>query len=426
VLFGLVPALQATNPRLQLQLKAGEDVPLASGRLRAVTSRRALVVAEVALAIVLLAGAGLMLRSLDRLLGVDTGFNPRHVVTMRLNVPPAEVPRDSLAGFYDELLARVRGLPGVTHAGLADCPPLAGGCNGTKIAFPDRAAGPADESSDIGVHWVTPGWFRTMEIPLKSGRLFTESDRVGTPRVLLISEGAARKYWPNENPIGKRAAVFQGGFHEGATVIGVVGDVRFGTIDSLPVPDAYISYLQSPRGRMMVFARTSNDPMTLIGVARETVRELSPRYPAFDVRTMASRVAVASTQARLSAWLLALFAGTALVLAVMGIYGVMSFAVAQRTREIGVRIALGASRRNVLTLVVREGVTLAALGIALGMTGAFALSRVLTSLLYGVSTTDPVTYGVVIGLLAIAALVASWLPARRAARVQPTEALRAG
>jgi ABC-type antimicrobial peptide transport system permease subunit len=166
--------------------------------------------------------------------------------------------------------------------------------------------------------------------------------------------------------------------------------------------------------------------MTLIGVARETVRELSPRYPAFDVRTMASRVAVASTQARLSAWLLALFAGTALVLAVMGLYGVMSFAVAQRTREIGVRIALGASRRNVLTLVVREGVTLAALGIALGMTGAFALSRVLTSLLYGVSTTDPVTYGVVIGLLAIAALVASWLPARRAARVQPTEALRAG
>ncbi len=424
VLFGLVPAWQSTNPQLQEQIKAGEDMPLSSRRHRAVTSRRVLVIAEVALAIVLLAGAGLMLKSLDRLMGVDTGINAENVLTMRLTVPPQEISRDSLPGFYDELLGRIQALPGVTQAALADCPPLAGGCNGTILAFPDRPAAPDGDPPSIGVHWVTPGWFGTMGVPLKRGRIFTDADRIGTPKVILISEAAAQKYWPGEDPIGKRAAVYQGGFHDGATVIGIVGNVRFGTIDSLPVPDAYISYRQSPRARMMIFARTSNDPGALVGVARATVRELLPSYPAYDVQTMASRVAVASTQARLSAALLTLFAATALVLAVMGIYGVMSFAVAQRRREIGVRIALGAARGDVLGMVVREGLTLAAIGVVAGLAGALILSRVLRALLFGVSATDPFTYASVIGLLAVAALAASWLPARRATRVQPTEALR--
>ena len=382
-----------------------------------------LVVAEVALAIVLLAGAGLMIRSLDRLMGVDTGFTADNVLTMRLNVPQ-QVSRDSLPGFYDELLGRIQALPGVTEAALADCPPLAGGCNGTLIAFPDRPAVAEGEAPSIGVHWVTPGWFRTMGVSLKRGRLFADADRIGTPKVMLISESAARKYWPGEDPIGKRAAVFQGGFHEGATVIGVVGNVRFGTIDSLPVPDAYISYQQSPRPRMMIFARTANDPEALVALARATVRELLPSYPAYDIQTMESRVAVASTQARLSAILLALFAATALVLAVMGIYGVMSFAVAQRRRETGVRIALGAARGDVLAMVVREGVVLAAIGVTIGLAGALVLSRVLRTLLYGVSSTDPLTYVSVVALLAVAALAASWFPARRATLVQPTEALR--
>jgi putative ABC transport system permease protein len=423
VLFGLVPALQSTNPRLQEQIKSGEDIPLSARRFRTVTSRRVLVVAEVALAIVLLAGAGLMIRSLDRLMGVDTGFSADNVLTMRLNVPQ-QVSRDSLPGFYDELLGRIQALPGVTGAALADCPPLAGGCNGTLIAFPDRPAVAEGEAPSIGVHWVTPGWFRTMGVSLKRGRLFSDADRIGTPKVMLISESAARKYWPGEDPIGKRAAVFQGGFHDGATVIGVVGNVRFGTIDSLPVPDAYISYQQSPRPRMMIFARTANDPEALVALARATVRELLPSYPAYDIQTMESRVAVASTQARLSAILLALFAATALVLAVMGIYGVMSFAVAQRRREIGVRIALGAARGDVLAMVVREGVGLAAIGVTIGLAGALVLSRVLRTLLYGVSSTDPLTYVSVVALLAAAALAASWFPARRATLVQPTEALR--
>jgi putative ABC transport system permease protein len=359
-------------------------------------------------------------------MGVDTGFNARNVLTLRLNVPPSQVPRDSLAGFYAELLRRVHALPGVTQAALADCPPLAGGCNGTILGFPDRPEAPAGDPPAIGVHWVTPGWFSTMQVPLKRGRLFTDADRDGAPRVLVISEAAATKYWPGEDPIGRRAAVFQGGFHEGATIIGIVGNVRFGTIDSLPVPDAYISYLQSPRGRMMVFARTANDPEALIGLARATVRELSPSYPAYDVQTMESRVAVASTQARLSALLLGLFAATALTLAVMGIYGVMSFAVTQRRREIGVRIALGAERSDVLRMVVGEGVMLAAIGVVIGVAGALALGRVLASLLYGVEAHDPPTYAAIVALLALAALAASWVPARRAAGVQPTEALRAG
>ena len=425
VLFGLLPALSATRVSLQEHLKDGDATMDHTGRLRRTTGRRALVVAEMALAIVLLVGAGLMTRSLSNRLRVNAGFNASNLLTLRLTMSPTQVSRDSLPGFYDALVGRLAGLPGVEQAALADCPPLNGGCNGTVLTVPDRPPANRGTEPAIGVHVVTPGWFKAMQVPLKRGRLFTDADRVGTEKVLLISESAAKKYWPNTDPLGTRAAVWQGGFHTGATVIGIVGDVRYGTIDSLPLPDSYLSYNQSPRSRMMIFVRTTEDPLTLAGPVRQIVHDLSPNYPAYDIRTMSSRIAAATTQARLSALLLALFAGVALVLAGIGIYGVLSFAVSQRTREIGIRMALGASARGVLRLVIGEGAVLAALGAIIGTVAALGLTRVLRSLLYDVAPTDPVTYVTIVVLVAAAAFVASWFPARRAARVDPNIALRA-
>jgi predicted permease len=331
-----------------------------------------------------------------------------------------------MPGFYSLLLDRMRAIPGVKNAALGDCPPLNGGCNITIITFPDRPKPPQGTEPNIGVHFVTPTWFPTMRVPLKRGRLLNDADRVGTPKVVVINEAAAKKYWPNEDPLGSRAAIYQGGFHDGATVVGIVGDVRFGTIDSLARPDVYISYEQSPRSSMMILLRTTVDPNSIIAQARKVVTEISPRYPSYDVRTMDSRVAAATAQARLTAILFALFAGVALALAVIGIYGVMSFAVLQRTREIGIRMALGADRQGVLRLVIGEGMWLAAIGTVIGLAAALALSRVLGSMLFDVKPSDPITYAGIVLLLAAAAMLASWLPARRASRVNPTEALRVG
>jgi predicted permease len=424
VLFGLVPALHATRVSLQHHLKDGDAAPRVGGRLGSVTGRRILVVTEIALALVLLAGAGLMLRSLDNRMRVNPGFDASNLLTLRLNISSTRVPRDSIPGFYELLLERMRGLPGVERAGIADCPPLNGGCNATVITFPDRPPVAKSESPSIGVHVVTPEWFQTMRVPLKRGRLLAASDGLHTPKSIVISESAARRYWPNEDPLGTRAGIWQGGFQDGATVVGIVGDVRYGTIDSLPQPDVYMSYGQAPRPRMMIFLRTKGDPDAVARMARAVAHELSPNYPAYDVRSMSARVAAATTQARLSALLLTLFAGVALALAVVGIYGVLSFAVAQRTREIGIRMALGADRRTVLRLVIGEGVALAAVGAGLGLVTALVLARILGSLLYDVTPSDPKTYVAIVGLLGTAAAVASWLPARRAARLDPVEALR--
>jgi predicted permease len=276
----------------------------------------------------------------------------------------------------------------------------------------------------IGVHWVTPSWFATMRVPLRRGRMFDSGDRLGAPKVVLINEAAARKYFPGEDPVGKRVAVYQGGFNTGAEVIGVVGDVRYGTIDSVPRPDAYISYGQARRAGMMIFARTAGDPMLLAPAVRQTIREFAPRDPIYDIRSMESRTAAATSQARFSAVLLSLFAIVALSLSAMGIYGVMSFAVAQRTREIGIRVALGADRGSVLGLVLREGALLAGAGVVIGLAAALAFTRVLRTMLFEISPSDPGTYVAIAVVLTMVLLVATWIPARRAATVDPVIALR--
>ena len=425
LLFGLVPALQATRPSLTGALKDEDSRARAGGR-RGVSSRNVLAVAEIALALVLLAGSGLMLRSLGKLLGVHPGFDATQVLTLRLNTVE-DFPATSLPAFYDQLLERLAALPGVTDVGLTDCPPLNGRCNGTIIVFRDRPPVTPGEEPSVGIHWVTPSWFSTLRVPLRSGRLFTDADRVGQRKVVLVSETAARTFWPGEDPVGRPVSVGQGGFWDDtATVVGVVGDVRYGTLDSLPVPEVYLSYHQAPRARMMIVARTAGDPLALAPAARNAVRAMAPDAPVYDLRTLESRVGDTMAYARFSALLLALFALVALALATMGTYGVISFAVSQRTREIGVRVALGATRGDILRLVVGQGVGIAVAGAVCGLAAALVATRVLRSLLYGVGPSDPVTFGAISVLLVAVVVVASWVPARRAAGIAPLRALRDG
>jgi putative ABC transport system permease protein len=420
LLFGLVPALQATRPTLTEALKGGGGH--AGRHLLGLTSRRSLIVAEVALAVVLLAGSGLMIRSLAKLLAVDPGFDAENVLTLRLN--PTGIARDSIPPLFTTLIERLEGLPGVQNAAVGDCPPLNGGCNFTVITFPDRPTTTLDQAPGIGIHLVTPDWFPSLKVPLLRGRLFNETDRIGSPRVILVSESAAKRFWPNDDPIGKRAAVYQGGYDTGAEVIGVVGDVRYNTLDSLPKPDAYGSYFQAPRARMMIFLKTAGDPSALAGPARAVIQSLVPELPIYDIQPMSARVVVASAHARFSAVLLGFFAVVALALAIVGIYGVMTFTVSQRTREIGIRMALGADRANVVRMVIGEGVVLAGIGLVLGVVAALALTRVLGTFLFDITPSDPITYAGLVVVLGVTALMAAWIPARRAARVDPVEALK--
>lgn len=425
LLFGLVPALRSTRASVTGALKEEQGASGAGGGRRGMMSTRdVLVVAEVALAVVLLAGSGLMLRSLGKLLEVSPGFDPAGVLTLRLNMD-GSTGRDSLVASYDVMLQRLAGLPGVTGVGLGDCPPLNGGCSGTIIEHRDRPEPTPGAEPTVGVHWVTPGWFSTMRVPLLAGRPLEDTDRMGTRRVVLVSETAARAYWPGQDPVGRPLRVGQGfSWNDTAYVVGVVGDVRYNTVDSPARPDIYLSYLQSPTRRMMVYLRTAIDPLTLSGPARQVLTETLPGVPVYDVRTLESRVADASAYARFSAILLGLFAAVALSLAMIGCHGVIAYTVSQRRREIGVRMALGATAGSVARLVVRQGLAIACVGVALGVAGALAATRVLGVFLYDVSPNDPATFAVIVTALFAAVLVASWIPARRAARVLPGQVLR--
>jgi len=425
LIFGVVPAFFATRSSLAAVLKDdGRDGSRRRGLAR-MTARRGLVVIEIALALVLLVGSGLMIRSLANLLSVDLGFDGKNVITARLSVPPGTTTSDSLPAMYREITARLGALPGVTSASMTDCAPLAGRCSISTFILGDVLIPDPARLTPVGIHRVTPDWFSTMRVPLRQGRMFTDGDRINTPKVVIVNETAARRYWPNSSPIGQRVALGQGGMDSGTTVIGVVGDIRQ-RVDSLPIPEVYISYNQAPRSAALVFVRTENNPSSLGAAVRRTIHEIAPRYPVYDIQLMSSRTAVATTQARFSAVLLGLFAAVALSLAVIGTYGVMALTVEQRTREIGIRMALGADQSTVQRMVVVEGARLTIAGAILGLGGALMLTRVLSFLLFGVTPFDPATYATIVAIVSASALAASWIPARRATRVNPTDALRNG
>jgi putative ABC transport system permease protein len=431
ILFGLMPALQAAKPGLNESLKEGGRGSTESFRHN--RFRSALVVTQIALALMLLLGAGVMLRSLVRLHQVYAGFNASDVLTMVLSLPESRYTNDiQRAAFYQQLTRRLQSLPGVQFAGATSQLPLSGDLGNTKFEIVERPPAP-DQLNTADFILVTPDYLRAMQIPLRAGRLLTEHDTKESPPVCLINQSMADRYFPNEEPMGKKLRV---GLRDVITleIVGIVQNVRQRSLDVESLPpqvqallgsQIYIPYAQlAAYPKMTVAVRASPHAASLAGALRAEVKALDRDLPVSKLRTMETVRGHSIAQPRFRTLLIGLFGALALVLAVVGIYGVMAYSVTRRTHEIGVRMALGAQTADVLKLVVRQGLWLALAGLAIGLVGAFALTRVLAGLLYGVSATDPLTFTAVPLLLFAVALFACWLPAHRATKVDPMEALR--
>lgn len=430
VLVGLVPALQASRPGLTETLKAGgASVGRGAITLRSPGAHQLLVVSEVALALILLVGAGLLGKSFARLHAQDPGFTPDHVLTFKFAAADGDYASRDSRGFKEAAVARLSALPGVRSASIGLCAPLTGECAVSVIAQKDAERFKMGVSSiEIGLHPATPDHFKTLGIAILKGRGITAQDRVGAPRVVVINETAARRLWPGQDPIGHTLSAASGYFAGGdstALVVGVARDVRYTALESATMADLYFPAYQSGFGGSgTVFIRTERDPLQVLDAARRELKALDPTLPIYNVKTMEERAAVALARPRFATTLLGTFATMALVLAAIGLYGVMAFSVAQRTREIGLRMALGANAPRVLRGVLLQGLALAAVGVVIGLAGALALQKVISGMLYGVEPTDPVTLAGVSLVMGAAAVVAAAIPARRAIRVDPMTALR--
>ena len=431
LVFGLAPALRTAGRLPHEALKEGGRSGSRAGsrdRLRSL-----LVVAEIALALVLLTGAGLLIRSAVALNGVDPGFDPRGVVAGRVSLPAVayESPEQATAAF-SRIAERIGAVPGVEASALVTTAPLEDGS--TNGLVPEGR--PLDLGSAINsaLRVVTPGYFTTLRVRLVRGRTFTERDRSGAPMVMVINETLARQAFPGQDPLGKRIACCEmdpDGGPGWKEVVGVVADVRAEGLARDAVPEFYLPMLQSPRAAwtwndrtMTVVARSGSDAVSLLAPLRRAVAEVDPALPLYNLGTMQGRVVESLAQSRFSTMLLGVFSLIALTLAALGVYGIISYGVAQRSQEIGIRVALGAQRGDVLVMVVRHGASLAAIGLGVGLTGAFLLSRFLGSLLYQVSPTDPPTFAAGTAVLGVVAVLAALLPARRAAMTDPMTALR--
>ena len=424
LLFGLAPAWQASKTDLNEVLKdGGRSSTEGRGRNRL---RALLVVSEMALSLLLLVGAGLLIKSFVLLRDVHPGFDAKNVLTMRISLPGARYPEPKQSEqFYRELTERVKALPGVEAAGATVSLPL-GGSNfsvGRSFIREGRPLVPA-ESKDTGYFVATPDYFKTMRIPVKAGRAFTEQDRADAPPVVVVNESLARRDFPGEDPIGKRITVWRDEKFA-REIIGIVGDVKSSRLDAETDSQIYVPYAQDAGwGGLSLAVRTTVEPETLTAAVRGAVLSIDKNQPVHDIKTMDDVVAASVANNRLVVLLFGLFALLALLLATVGIYGVMSYSVAQRTHEIGIRMALGAQQADVLRLILKQGLMLTLAGVGLGLAGSFALSRLLESLLYGVSATDPITFGGLSLLLMAVALLACYIPTRRAMKVDPMVALR--
>ena len=418
-LFGLAPALQASKPDLVSTLKeGGQKGGSQGGRVRSV-----LVVAEVALALVLVIGAGLMIRSFLRLQQVDPGFNANNLLMLSVGLPGAKYPEDSQAiTFFEQAEQRLKALPGVLEVGATNVAALKGSGYTNDMTIEGRP--PEDYVREIRHKTVTPDYFRAMGIQLLSGRQFDKSDNA-TSSTIIVNEAFARRCFPGEDPVGKRvkfAKPTEPGTWE--TIVGVVRSEKQDSLGTEPKPESYKTQLQEPSSSMTLVIRTAGDPKALIGAARDQIRALDKDLPPYNVKTMDEAVYESLVRERFTTLLLIVFAGLALTLAAIGIYGVMSYAVNQRTHEIGIRVALGAQTRDIFKQVIGRAMRLAAAGIALGLAASIALTRLMASLLYGVSTTDPLTFASIAIVLLGVSLLASYIPARRATKVDAMIALR--
>jgi putative ABC transport system permease protein len=422
MLFGLGPAWRATRRDITTSIKSGSGA--VSEGTRGFALRNVLVAGEMALALVLLTAGGLMIKSMLRLHATDQGFDPRNVMTFRLGLPGTQYTPERATQFLAHAVERVGVIPGIEAAAYASCAPVGAGCNATTASFPDRPPLPKGPNPIVGVLWASPGYFETMHIPLKHGRVFNVHDRAGQPKVVVVNETAARAFWKGEDPIGRRIALGQGGFQDGAEVIGVVADVRYGAIEAAVRPEVYIPLQQSRRAMGYLFVKSRTAPDALVPMVSGAIRTLDPDLPLTDIKHMDARFADATWRTRMGATLLGTFATLALVLAAMGIYGVMSQGVQQRTREIGVRLALGAARADIVRLIVSRVCVIAACGILVGIVVAVPSMQLLRTLLYDVRPGDPLVFGLLAFVLLTVALIAGYIPARRAARVDPMVTLR--
>lgn len=423
ILFGLGPAWGGSRRDLTTAMKTSFAGSTAAGS-RWLGGRNVLVVAEIALALVLLTAAGLMLTSVARLQSATLGFNPDSVLTLRVPLAAPRYDSRSAAQLLERLTTGLSQRTGVTAATYGSCAPLSGGCNRTTLKRPDRPPTDGTETP-VEILWALPGYFDTLGIRVVRGRAFNDRDRTGQPKVVVISETAARSYWPGEDPIGKRVAVGQGGFGgEGAEIIGIVQDVRYGNVETSVMPDVYLPLLQSMRSGGVIFVKSRLSAAALIPIVRQEVSALDRDVPLIDIKMMDERFGDATWRTRISAWLLGLFAALALALSALGLYGVMSQGVEQRRRELGVRLALGAQRADILRLIFGRVLGLAAAGIAFGLIVAIPAMRLLTSLLYQVRPGDPLVFISLSLVLLGVALLAGYMPARRATNVDPLTTLR--
>ena len=422
VLFGLLPAIQASRTQVYVAMRGDQLTPSRRAGVH-VRGREWLVVAEITLAYILIAGAALFGRTVQRLSATDPGFDSHGVITARITIPSAAIPSDSTPLFAGQLLQRVASVPGVTSAALTDCLPLSGGCSATFPEYLDRLQ-PTGGLPLVGSHVVTPEFFATLHIPLTRGRLFDATDHAGAPHVMVVSESMARMMWPGEDPIGKHFRASPWGSNEGAVVIGVVGDVRFGAIDSTARPDVYAAMSQAPRSSLVILARSPLPIGRLAGPLRDRVRAFVPRMPLYGVMTFDEQIASSIAQRRFGAQVLTTFALLALALAGIGIYGLVAFVVARRTRELGIRIALGAEATTVMRMILVRGLALAACGVAAGIVLSVGLTRLVASLLYDAPAIDAVAYGISAAVFGMVTTAACVVPARRAAAVDPVIAFR--
>jgi predicted permease len=432
LLFGVIPALVATRPDLNGVLRQGAPGATRGGlgSLRKLELRSVLIAGEVALAMVLLAGAGLMLRSFSRASAIDPGFDPANTVSFRLAPPADSIYTATYAPvFKARLVDRLNAIPGVVAASAASCAPLSSACSRSVVFGIDGTSVEREGTSmEIGVHSVSPDYFRTLGIPLTRGRGLTPQDRAGSPRAVVINAAAARRFFPGADPVGHRITVASGFFAGGteyAEIVGIAADVRYDAIDHAPRPQVYYSALQNTSARGLFVVRTRGDPSAIVPAIRDAVRSVDADLPVYSIETMNERVSSALSRRRFGAILLGVFGAAALLLAGIGVYGVMAYSVAQRTREVGIRMALGARAVDVLGMMLRQGLGIVLVGVIVGIAGATALSRVLTGLLYDVQPVDPVSFSIMAMVLVASAAVACYLPARRATRVEPSSALRA-
>jgi putative ABC transport system permease protein len=424
-LFGIAPAVRGSGYALHSTLVAGGRAGIGGGRgerLRAI-----LVVAQVALALVLLVGSGLLVRTFAQLQQVDLGFDSGHTLSAQVVLPGVKYDNDDrVLGFFDALRERLTATPGVRVVGFTSDVPLAGGYSYLSFGIVGRPAPQPGENSPDAVSTVaTSEYFSALRIPLLSGRLFSPSDGPNAPRVVVVNKELVQKAFGGRDPIGERITF--GTLTDSTswlTIVGVVGSTRLEGVGLETYAQAFTPLAQTPVPYVYVVARTNGDPLALTGALRREVVAIDPTLPISDIQSMDQRAAASVAQFKLNSIIVTLFAGVALLLASIGIYAVISYAVAQRTREIGIRMALGAAGADVLRLVVRDGMAPAVIGVTLGAVGAFGVTRLMRSLLYGVTATDPVVFGLVATILVLVALGACWGPARRASRVDPNVALR--